>query len=133
MQVRSYLKARQARIDAGTIDTVCSHGAGAIASTFVLKGAAARRSQPFSLTDIAGKANLTARLSARTEASPGDYVAALALRKAPVLSTAPTSYPLPVGHPRPLFTPKGSLNNIATGTYYLKDVGPFGERTYARK
>jgi hypothetical protein len=85
------------------------------------------------VAEVAARTNLTARLATRTKATPAAFQEALARRAAPVLSTAPTAYPLPAGHPRPEFTPAGSIDNVAPGAYYLQKVLPFGERIYARK
>jgi hydroxymethylglutaryl-CoA synthase len=98
-----------------------SYGSGAIGTMFVLDGTAqpASSGSPFTLGRIAETVQLKHRLSARREAAPDEFVAALGLRER--------------NYGRGGFTPAGSLDNVPSGAYYLKEVMGNHNRVYARK
>jgi hydroxymethylglutaryl-CoA synthase len=95
-----------------------SYGSGALATMFSLE---ARRPTAggFTLDRIAKCTHMAARLAARTEASPAEFTAALALREA--------------SYGKAGCKPVGSTDNLAEGTFYVKEVTTAGVRVYDRK
>ncbi len=94
-----------------------SYGSGAIATMLALEGGAG--GGRFSLGAMASRLRVAERLAARTESSPGEYAQAMALRER--------------AYGRLGSAPEGSLDSLAAGTFYLKDVTAAGVRSYGRK
>jgi len=95
-----------------------SYGSGAIATMFGLAGRAGNPNG-FSLSRIASTVGLKNRLASRREATPEEFTAALGMREA--------------GYGKSSFTPQGSIDNVPSGAYYLKEVGKNHNRIYERK
>ena len=98
---------------------VFSYGSGAIATLFAMDAHAARPGAAFSLPRIQSTVQLQQRLSARREASPDEFTAALKMREA--------------AYGRAGYTPVGSVADVPEGAYYLKEVAGNHNRVYARK
>lgn len=86
---------------------------------FALDGAPEPPGSPFTLQRVHSVVNLPRRLAARTEASPAEFSEALKLREA--------------SYGRSAFAPRGSLDHVADGAYFLKEVSATGTRVYSRK
>jgi hydroxymethylglutaryl-CoA synthase len=96
-----------------------SYGSGAIATMFAFEGMPEPAGSPFTLQRIHSVVGLQKRLAARTEASPAEFVEALKMRE----ST----------YGKASFSPHGSLDHVAKGVWFLKEVSAQGTRVYERK
>lgn len=94
-----------------------SYGSGAIASMFALQGRASKSG--FTAERIAKTSNVQARLAARREAEPAEFSAALSMREA--------------SYGKAGVQPKGSVDNVPAGAFYLKEVTANHSRIYERK
>jgi hydroxymethylglutaryl-CoA synthase len=98
---------------------IFSYGSGAIATLFTLDGVASGVHSPFSLGRIANTVKLSERLAARKEASPEEFTESMKIREQ--------------AYGKSSYIPVGSLDNIAPGTFYLKEVTGNHARVYGRK
>ena len=94
-----------------------SYGSGAIATMMALEGHATEG--PFTLGGIRDKVQLRERLGGRSQATPEEFTAALAMREQ-------TYGAMP-------HQPQGSLDHIEPNRYFLEAVNELGHRSYARK
>jgi len=119
MNLASLVGLRGAALEGKTVGAF-SYGSGAIATMFALRGRAPTtpEGKAFSLARMAATLDVEKRLAARVEASPEEFTAALAMREAFYGTSG---------------QPKGGLEHVPSGAFYLKGVNAAGVREYARK
>jgi hydroxymethylglutaryl-CoA synthase len=95
-----------------------SYGSGAIATMLAFSGRKTAN-KAFSLSAISKTLNVSSRLKERIEASPEEFTNALLLREA--------------FYGKSGASPVGSVDNVPSGAYFLKEVTKEGGRVYERK
>lgn len=100
-----------------------SYGSGALATMFAMDAvespSAAKVNPKFTLSGIQKTANISARLAARKQCTPEEFTAALDSREQSYGKNA--------------FVPTGSIDNVPSGAWYLKEVNADHTRVYDRK
>lgn len=133
-------------VDVCLLRLPCSHGAGVISTFFKLVGTSpvptAGSATKFSLDRIANRSNaLKTRLGSRKAATVDKLLLAFKLRAKAFAAQGSNSitnatfnktFPSTYGDVYTIDHSAEDAADIASGTYVLKSIGMYGERTYSR-